>query len=176
MAPLVDRQDALTDPDHGARLPSVQELERWIGEVLRAEGEYERNELTIRFVEPDESRSLNRDYRGKDAPTNVLSFPFEVPPGVPLALLGDLVICHEVVEREAREQHKPLASHYAHMVVHGALHLLGHDHIEDDEAERMEQLEREILAVFGIADPYAQEADSHPSQSNFPIEDKRPDA
>ncbi|MGL5337628.1 MAG: rRNA maturation RNase YbeY, partial [Aeromonas veronii] len=93
-------------------------------------------------------------YRGKDKPTNVLSFPFEAPPGLELPLLGDLVICRQVVEREAEEQGKPLMAHWAHMVVHGSLHLLGYDHIEDEEAEEMEALERDIMQELGFADPY----------------------
>lgn len=148
--PLIDRQDAI-----GAEgLPSRAELEAWVAAVLDRFAGEARHELTVRFVDAEESRALNRDYRGKDRPTNVLSFPFEAPPGVALPLLGDLVICHPVVEREAAEQHKRRAEHYAHLVIHGTLHLLGHDHLEDAEAEVMERLEREILADFGIADPY----------------------
>jgi len=96
-------------------------------------------------------------YRGKDRPTNVLSFPFECPDEVELLLLGDLVICRQVVEREAIEQEKPLMAHWAHMIVHGSLHLLGYDHIEDDEAEEMESLETEIMQGLGFADPYLSE-------------------
>ncbi|WP_458525434.1 rRNA maturation RNase YbeY [Onishia taeanensis] len=167
----VDRQVALKAADASAALPSQAELEHWIGAVLdRHDGET-RQELTVRFVEVDESQTLNRDYRDRDRPTNVLSFPFESPPGLSLPLLGDLVICHAVVVREAREQDKPLAAHYAHMVVHGTLHLLGHDHIEDDEAERMEALERLILSGFDIPDPYA--ADRH---LDLGSEEKRPHA
>jgi probable rRNA maturation factor len=101
--------------------------------------------VTVRLVDEAESRELNHTYRGKDKPTNVLSFPFEAPPGLELPLLGDLVICRQVVEAEAVEQGKPLMAHWAHMVVHGSLHLLGYDHIEDEEAEEMEQLERDIM-------------------------------
>ena len=97
---------------------------------------------------------LNHEYRGKDKPTNVLSFPFEAPPGIELDLLGDLIICRQVVEKEAEEQSKPLLAHWAHMVVHGSLHLLGYDHIEDDEAEEMESLETEIMQTMGFEDPY----------------------
>ena len=111
-------------------------------------------EITVRFVNNDESQQLNNDYRGKDKPTNVLSFPFECPPEVPLDLLGDLVICVPVIAREAEEQQKPIAHHYAHMIVHGTLHLLGYDHIEDAEAEEMEGLEIAILAKLAIDDPY----------------------
>jgi len=85
----------------------------------------------------------------------VLSFPFEMPPGIPLELLGDLIICVGVVEQEAKEQEKTTEAHWAHMVIHGCLHLLGYDHIKDDEAEEMEALERDLLASLGYPDPYA---------------------
>lgn len=114
-------------------------------------------EVTIRIVDSEESQQLNRDYRGKDKPTNVLSFPFEAPPGMELDLLGDLVICRQVVEQEATEQDKTLQAHWAHMVVHGSLHLLGYDHIEDEEAEEMESLETEIMQNMGFEDPYLAE-------------------
>ncbi|MCE8013561.1 rRNA maturation RNase YbeY [Halomonas daqingensis] len=150
-APIVDRQIALADRE----LPAQAALEGWIAAVLaRFPGET-RHEVTVRFVDADEGQALNRDYRGRDKPTNVLSFPFDGPPGISLPLLGDLVLCHPVVAREAAEQCKRLEHHYAHLVVHGMLHLLGHDHLEDEEAEAMEQLEREILADLDIADPYA---------------------
>lgn len=112
------------------------------------------HEMTVRVVDAEESQELNNTYRGKDKPTNVLSFPFEAPPGIELPLLGDLVICAEVVANEAQQQQKPLEHHWAHMVIHGLLHLLGYDHIQDDEAEEMEQLERELLALLAIPDPY----------------------
>ena len=115
-------------------------------------------DLAIRLVDSKEGRSFNRHYRGKDYATNVLSFPAELPEGLPegvrLPLLGDLVICAPVVAKEAREQGKPLAAHYAHLTVHGTLHLLGWNHEDDTEAECMEGLEREILAGMGIDDPY----------------------
>jgi probable rRNA maturation factor len=114
--------------------------------------------VTIRVVDEAESQALNRDYRGRDRPTNVLSFPFEPPPGVPVEetghLLGDLVICAAVVEREATEQGKSPAAHWAHMVVHGVLHLCGHDHQTETEAEVMEAHERTILERLGFGDPY----------------------
>ncbi|UYG01023.1 MULTISPECIES: rRNA maturation RNase YbeY [unclassified Halomonas] len=147
---VIDRQVAVSADD----LPTLSQLTHWVGCVFSEHPEDSRHELTIRFVEPDESQALNRDYRGKDKPTNVLSFPFESPPGVDLPLLGDLVICHDVVAREAGEQQKSPSDHYAHMVIHGTLHLLGYDHIDDDEAEVMEALERKLLARLDIADPY----------------------
>ena len=167
----VDRQVALEAADAIAELPTQDELERWISAALAQHEGETRQELTVRFVEVEESQTLNRNYRDRDRPTNVLSFPFESPPGLTLPLLGDLVICHAVVVREAHEQEKSLAAHYAHMVVHGTLHLLGHDHIEDDEAERMEALERVILSGFAIQDPYA--ADHH---LDLGSEEKRPHA
>lgn len=147
---VVDRQVAVD----ANTLPSEAELADWIGRVLAHHPAETRHEVTVRLVDVSESQALNRDYRGKDTPTNVLSFPFEAPPEVPIPLLGDLVICHTVVAQEAQQQHKPLAQHYAHMVIHGTLHLLGYDHIEDDEAEVMEQMERDILAGLEIPDPY----------------------
>ncbi|WP_373181905.1 rRNA maturation RNase YbeY [Halomonas campaniensis] len=169
--PRVDLQVAI-----GAEgLPPQADLEAWVAAVLARHDVPADSELTVRLVDAAESQALNRDYRGKDRPTNVLSFPFECPPGVTLPLLGDLVICHPVVAQEAAEQDKSLADHYAHMVVHGTLHLLGHDHLEDEEAEAMEQLEREILAEFGIADPYRHDPGEAPGAAPD-SEDKRTDA
>ncbi|MYL23819.1 rRNA maturation RNase YbeY [Vreelandella massiliensis] len=147
---VIDRQVAI----EAEELPGESELVDWVSRVLAHHPEESRHEVTVRLVEVSESQALNRDYRGKDKPTNVLSFPFDAPPEVPLPLLGDLVICHAIVVAEAQHQAKPLAQHYAHMVVHGTLHLLGYDHIDDDEAEVMEQMERDILADLGIPDPY----------------------
>lgn len=114
------------------------------------------SEMTIRLVDEAEARELNHTYRHKDYATNVLSFPADVPDELlDIPLLGDLVICVAVVEREAVEQGKSLEAHWAHLVIHGCLHLLGYDHIEDEEAEEMESLERELLAQLGHPDPYA---------------------
>ncbi len=114
------------------------------------------SEMTIRLVDEAEARELNHTYRHKDYATNVLSFPADVPDELlDIPLLGDLVICVAVVEREAAEQGKSLEAHWAHLVIHGCLHLLGYDHIEDEEAEEMESLERELLAHLGHPDPYA---------------------
>ena len=110
--------------------------------------------LVIRVVDEDESLELNSRYRGKDKATNVLSFPFEVPDGVELSHLGDLVICAGVVNREAAEQGKSTDNHWAHMVVHGVLHLRGYDHLTEAQAVEMEALEKQILGGLGIPDPY----------------------
>ncbi len=132
-------------------LPARADFETWAETALEDEP---RRGLVIRVVDEAESRTLNRDYRGRDKPTNVLSFPFEPPPGVPSDHLGDLVICAPVVVREAAGQGKPPAHHWAHMVVHGVLHLRGFDHLQPEEAEEMEAKERVLLARLGIPDPY----------------------
>ena len=136
-------------------LPSAASFRKWA--AAAAQGRIRRADLAIRLVDTKEGRALNRHYRGKDNATNVLSFPAELPEGVKMPLLGDLVICAPVVAREAKEQHKPAVAHYAHLTVHGVLHLLGWDHDDDKEAEAMEQLERDILAELGLPDPYAEE-------------------
>ena len=133
-------------------LPSQQDFDLWLQAVLSTVKPDA--EVTIRLVEPSESQELNHQYRGKDRPTNVLSFEFEAPPMLELDLLGDLIICKQIIEKEAIEQEKPLLNHWAHMVVHGTLHLLGYDHIDDDQAIEMESLEKEILANLAIDDPY----------------------
>jgi len=143
----LDIQRASDAPDQ----PDDDSFLRWVGLAL---GAGTGRELTIRLVDMDEGQSLNHTYRGKDYATNVLSFPADLPPELDLPLLGDLVVCVPVVAREAAEQHKPLNAHWAHMVIHGCLHLLGYDHIDDAEADEMEALERELLAQLGIADPY----------------------
>lgn len=141
-------------------LPAAASFRKWAAAALA--GRIREADVAIRLVDEDEGRALNRHYRGKDYATNVLSFPAELPGGLPegfrLPLLGDLVMCAPVVAREAAEQGKPLNAHYAHLTVHGVLHLLGWDHEDDTEAEAMERLEREILAALGIEDPYAGEA------------------
>ncbi|MFZ5638083.1 MAG: rRNA maturation RNase YbeY [Pseudomonadota bacterium] len=141
-----------------AGIPAAPSFRRWVAAAL--EGRIREADLAVRIVGEDEGRALNRHYRGKDYATNVLSFPADVagdvklPKGVTLPLMGDIVLCAPVVAREAAEQDKPLVHHYAHLVVHGVLHLLGMDHQDEREAECMEQLEREILAELDIADPY----------------------
>ncbi|ABZ77771.1 protein of unknown function UPF0054 [Shewanella halifaxensis HAW-EB4] len=139
----------------GFELPSQAELELWVKTALR--DTMSEAELTIRIVDVEESQELNSTYRGKDKPTNVLSFPFEAPPGIELPLLGDLVICAAVVKQEAMDQNKPLIAHWAHMVVHGCLHLLGYDHIDDSEAEEMESLETHLIESLGYINPYKEQ-------------------
>jgi probable rRNA maturation factor len=137
-------------------VPCRADFRRW----LRA-AEPGAARITVRLVDEAEGRELNRDYRGKDYATNVLTFAYDegedmpLPEGLPL--MGDLVLCRQVVEREAAEQGKALDAHYAHLSVHGMLHLQGFDHEVDAEAEEMEAREREILATLGYPDPYAGE-------------------
>ena len=136
--------------------PAAADLQRWCELALRQRSGD--SELTIRLVDEEEGRELNRTWRQKDYATNVLSFPADVPDEfLDIPLLGDLVICVPVVEREAAEQGKTLDAHWAHLVIHGCLHLLGYDHIDDDEAEEMESIERQLLAELGHTDPYADE-------------------
>lgn len=146
--PEVDVQIATADKN----IPSEEDFRSWVAAALPADKI--NSELTIRVVGFDESRSLNAQYRQKDKPTNVLSFPSELPPELQIPLLGDLVICAGVVEREALEQGKTLLAHWAHMVVHGTLHLLGYDHETDADAEVMEALETRILGTLGFPAPY----------------------
>ncbi|EHQ51643.1 hypothetical protein ECTPHS_03056 [Ectothiorhodospira sp. PHS-1] len=132
-------------------VPGPASFRRWVDLACQGcEGS-----VLIRITDETESAQLNHQYRGKSGPTNVLSFPFEAPAGVPMAHLGDLVICAPVVAREAAEQSKPVQSHWAHMVIHGVLHLRGFDHLSEAEAEVMETIETLLMAELGHADPYA---------------------
>lgn len=149
---ILDLQLACED---NTGLPDESQFQTWLDAVIPQF--QEESEVTIRLVDTAESHELNLTYRGMDKPTNVLSFPFEAPPGMEMSLLGDLIICRQVVEREAKEQNVSLDSHWAHMVVHGSLHLLGYDHIEDEEAEEMEGIETEIMLALGYEDPYIAE-------------------
>lgn len=148
----LDLQVAVDDGNH----PTENAFQRWVEAALEGAGREEASELTIRIVGLEEITALNRDYRHKDKPTNVLSFPFEAPPGIELPLLGDIVICADVVRDEALEQGKREEAHWAHMTVHGVLHLLGYDHIDEAEAEAMEGLETDILTGLGYTPPYGQ--------------------
>ncbi|GAA5180796.1 rRNA maturation RNase YbeY [Niveibacterium umoris] len=132
--------------DEKKGLPSKAAVREWIGAALGTDAE-----INVRFVGEAESQALNKEYRGKDSSTNVLSFPYTEEPLV----VGDLVVCWPVVQREAREQGKALEAHAAHMIVHGTLHLQGWDHENEDDAEEMESVEREILSALGYPDPYA---------------------
>ncbi|EGV33123.1 metalloprotease ybeY [Thiorhodococcus drewsii AZ1] len=154
----LDLQVATDCPD----LPLPPQFERWAKAALV--GRRERAAMTIRVVDPDEAAALNLQYRGRDYATNVLSFPFELPPGVASEasiadLIGDLVICADVVRREALEQGKEPLAHWAHMVVHGVLHLLDYDHITDEQADEMETLETDIMRGLGFAPPYENQVD-----------------
>ena len=133
--------------------PSDELIQQWVEQVLAVENKDDA-ELTVRIVDESESAALNEEYRHKSNSTNVLSFPFECPDEVELNLLGDLVICAPVVEREAKEQHKSSQAHWAHMLVHGVLHLLGYDHIEESDAQNMETREIKILEDLGFPNPY----------------------
>jgi len=138
-----------------AGVPTQQEFHGWVLAALTAVNH--RVEMVIRVVDEQESRQLNSRYRGQDKPTNVLSFPFAAPAGIDSDHLGDLVICAAVVRREAREQQKKEIDHWAHMVVHGVLHLQGLDHQTEGQAREMEELEKQILSALGITDPYQPE-------------------
>jgi probable rRNA maturation factor len=134
--------------------PDKEQIQQWVDAALQG---YTRDtEIVVRIVDVHESAQLNKQYRHKPGPTNILSFPVEIPEGIELNLLGDLVVCAPVVEREAQEQQKPLSHHWAHIIVHGVLHLLGYDHIKDAEAEIMESKEINILQTLNISNPYLQ--------------------
>jgi probable rRNA maturation factor len=141
-----------------AGIPAATSFRKWVAAALA--GRIREADLAIRIVGSKEGQSLNHHYRGKDYATNVLSFPAELPEGLPkgvkLPLLGDLVLCAPVIAKEAAAQGKPVNAHYAHLTVHGVLHLLGWNHEDSREAECMEQLEREILAGLGLPDPYTE--------------------
>jgi probable rRNA maturation factor len=141
-----------------AGIPAATSFRKWVAAALA--GRIREADLAIRIVGCKEGQSLNHHYRGKDYATNVLSFPAELPEGLPkgvkLPLLGDLVLCAPVIAKEAAAQGKPVNAHYAHLTVHGVLHLLGWNHEDSREAECMEQLEREILAGLGLPDPYTE--------------------
>jgi len=137
-------------------LPSAEQLTEW---VVLATQQRSHAEVVVRLVDTEESAELNKTYRQKEGPTNVLSFPFEMPDDLPEEaelddILGDLVICAPVVETEAEQQKKPALSHWAHMIVHGCLHLQGYDHIDAQDAEKMENLEIQLLKSIGIENPY----------------------
>ena len=133
--------------------PDPQSIERWIGAAIGAQRES--TELSVRIVDAEEGKALNEQFRGSTGATNVLSFPFENESPQPLPLIGDIVICAPVVAKEAREQNKALNAHWAHMMIHGVLHLLGYDHQNENDANLMESLETEIMQGLGFPPPYS---------------------
>ncbi len=132
-------------------VPDLALLQQWAAAAYLDEGPAV---ASMMLATSKEMQQFNKQYRDKDAPTNVLSFPIETPAEIDFTLLGDIILCSEVIKNEAQQQSKSEASHWAHMVVHGMLHLQGYDHIDNDEAEEMEKLEIEILQRLGIANPY----------------------
>ena len=147
----IDIQFATSTP--ASLLPDSQQIANWVANTAP---QLAQAEVTIRIVDEEESRRLNFEYRHKNKATNVLSFPFEVPMEIDLPLLGDLVMCAPVVIKEAQEQGKALEAHWAHMVLHGMLHLLGFDHQTDQDAQQMESLEIDLLIALGYGNPYSQ--------------------
>ena len=144
----IDIQKACASEDS----PDEDSIKRWVSAAIR--DERDDSDLSIRIVDELESADLNQCYRGKSGATNVLSFPFDAVTPEPLPMLGDMVICAPIVVREASEQHKTLQAHWAHIVIHGVLHLLGYDHIDDKDAEHMETLETAIMLELGFPPPY----------------------
>jgi len=184
MTILVDLQDVVEQDKLNHALPTAGQIEKWLNATIHELRSYTsaRNtadlkvdanaypnsasdsdieniqqqafEVTLRIVDTIESRQLNLDYRKKDKPTNVLSFPFDAPEHIDMPFLGDLVVCAAVVEQEAKEQNKQIIDHWTHLCIHGLLHLLGYDHIQENEAQEMEGIETAILAKLNIDDPY----------------------
>ena len=144
--------DVLTEVN-APGLPDHDLVEKWVAAALDGYPEDE-VDLSLRIVDEAEITVLNREFRGKDGPTNVLSFPAETMPGVDHKILGDIAVCAPVVQEEAVLQHKQAEAHWAHMVVHGVLHLSGFDHINDNDAEKMESRETAILTQLGYPDPW----------------------
>ncbi len=142
------------NPEDYSDIPNIFIINRWAKQTLS--GYRDKGEITIRFVSKDESKKLNYSFRQKNKPTNVLSFPMKMPEGVDLEipLIGDLVICRDIVVKEAKEQNKPLEAHFAHMIIHGILHLLGFDHIKAKDAKVMEPIEINLLEQLGFNNPY----------------------
>ncbi|MEE9338773.1 MAG: rRNA maturation RNase YbeY [Methylococcaceae bacterium] len=134
------------------QLPSQEQFQYWIDAVLS--NSTQDSEIVIRIIDESEMIQFNEQYRGKKGATNILSFPFDVPDGIASNLLGDLLVCAPIVEKEAQAQQKKIEHHWAHLIVHGLLHLLGYDHIENEEAEKMEALEIKILKKIKIKNPY----------------------
>ncbi len=133
-------------------IPDQQQFQNWVDAVLTDESQH--SEIVIRVIDEDEMIEFNQQYRHKSGPTNILSFPFEAPDSVESDLLGDLLVCAPVIETESKQQKKTLENHWAHIIVHGVLHLIGYDHINDMDAEEMEALEVMILKTITINNPY----------------------
>jgi probable rRNA maturation factor len=159
-APAIPARLCVWVKNEGGRrgVPLLRSFEQWVAAIPDLRVRHDWTELNILIVDAIEGRRYNEQYRARDYATNVLSFPYEAAPGEHSGLLGDIVICAPVVAREAREQGKSPRDHYAHLTIHGVLHLLGYDHETDADAERMEALERAALGTLGIADPYAHAA------------------
>lgn len=162
----------LQNASSGYAIPAQALIKQWVRAAIEGADATPRRqaEVSLRIVDETEMTELNGRYRGKAYPTNVLSFPADLPPEVKLPHLGDIVICAAVVEREAQEQHKKPADHWAHLLIHGTLHLLGFDHIEPDEADAMESREIDILKTLDIANPYIT-VDGDPRIDDSPTED-----
>jgi len=155
MQVLLDIQNTIDSK----KLPPPIKIENWVSVALeKVDTKFNQPEVTVRVVSLAESQELNLQYRNKNKPTNILSFPFEVPDMIPQdeigEFLGDLVICEDIIIQEAKEQKKSLESHWAHMIIHGTLHLIGFDHVMANDAEDMEALEVKILTTLGFSDPY----------------------
>ncbi len=165
----VDLDLELQVASEASNLPEKDDVALWAHKAISSSKQMMNRELpmelSVRIVDEVESRELNSRYRQIDKPTNVLSFPYESPKEIPINLLGDLVICAPVVVREAKQQYKATQAHWAHMVIHGVLHLMGYDHEENEQALEMEALEVQILEQLGFADPYA---DNNPAQETHP--------
>ncbi len=155
MTLTVDIQNASSEQP----VPAEDDIRRWIDAALTGHREGLDTEISVRLIDINEMTVLNQQYRGKSGPTNVLSFPADLPPELELPLLGDIIICAPVVASEAHEQGKALAAHWAHMTVHGTLHLLGYDHLQDDQAAAMEALESRILGGLNYPCPYQDATD-----------------
>jgi probable rRNA maturation factor len=136
-------------------IPDAALLQQWAEHACLSDDQLV---TSVRIVGNDEMRELNNTWRGSNQPTNVLSFPMQSPDDVDLKILGDLVLCAPVIKAEARQQHKPVLAHWAHMVVHGMLHLQGYDHVDDKQADEMEALEIRILEQLGLDNPYLESA------------------
>jgi len=153
MSKTIDLEDiVLINNDTGLDIPIISEFNEWVGAVINFHGK--KFQVSIEIVDKNTSQELNNTYRNKNKPTNVLSFPLELPDIVEEILIGDLAICAEVVLDEAEQQIKNPTDHWAHLTIHGCLHLLGYDHVDDEEAEQMEAIEIQLLEKLGIENPY----------------------